>query len=425
MKTLKNFFTYSNDIAKSSFTWNMVGSMLMAFQSVIFLIVLSHTVGIVEAGIFTIAYANANLFLTVGKYGMRYYQVSDVKNEFSFKTYLNSRYITTVAMLGISLAYLAYVSYRNNYTMEKSLVILWMCIFKMIDSIEDVYHGLYQQNGRLDIASKGLSIRMFSTIVLFGSILLIFKNQLLALIISTIYTSIFLVIFIRLSNGVIDMKEQLSSSRGSMKQLLINCLPLFIGAFLSFYIGNAPKYSIDSQLNDQLQACYGFIAMPVFVIGLLNGFIFNPVINKLSLIWDHGGLKDFIRKSAKQIGVIFIITATCIVGAYLIGIPVLSLLYNTDLQPYRTELLILLLGGGFLGLSGLLSTLITIMRYQKYILAGYAIVALLAVLFSDFFVARYKIMGAAVLYAILMALLAICFLICFYIGLHKRKTKTT
>ena len=66
---LEKFLIQSNNIGKDSLVWNMVGSMIMAFQSVIMLMILTRVLGLNEAGIFTIAYANANLFVTIGKYG--------------------------------------------------------------------------------------------------------------------------------------------------------------------------------------------------------------------------------------------------------------------------------------------------------------------------------------------------------------------
>ena len=86
---IKAFLLNDEKIERDSFIWNMAGSMLMAFQSVIMLMILTRTLGLKDAGIFTIAYANANLFLTVGKYGMRYFQISDMKGQFSFVNYSN------------------------------------------------------------------------------------------------------------------------------------------------------------------------------------------------------------------------------------------------------------------------------------------------------------------------------------------------
>lgn len=197
--------------------------------------------------------------------------------------------------------------------------------------------------------------------------------------------------------------------------------PLFMGNFLSFYICNAPKYAIDSTLNDELQACYGFISMPVFIISLLNGFIFNPVVYKMSILWNRKEIKKFVKRILIQIAIIVLITSACLFGATMFGIPILSFLYNTNLSSYKTELLLLLLGGGLLGISGLLSTVITIMRFHNKMVWGYVLAAALACICSNSIVQYYGVMGAAMLYTILMGFLCIVFLFIFVGGILKNK----
>lgn len=415
---IKEFFLNDRNIERNSYIWNMIGSMLMAFQSVIMLMILTRTLGLLEAGIFTIAYANANLFLTIGKYGMRYFQVSDMKNQFKFAEYKISRIITSITMMIVALAYVIYATSSNGYSMEKTQVIIWMCLFKVVDGAEDVYNGLYQKNSRLDIASRVMAVRLIITIIVFGLGLILLKDLLAALIITTIVTAGSFIIF-KLWTFESFKEKKAKINWKNVVLLLKQCFPLFAGAFLSFYIGNAPKYAIDSMLTDELQACYGFIAMPVFVIGLLNNFIFNPMLHQLSILWNEKKTRAFVMKTVRQVGIVVIITGVCIIGAYLLGIPVLSWLYNTDLAAYKTELLILLLGGGFLGLSGLLNAVITIIRYQKKLMWGYAGVAILAYVFSNVIVEKYEMMGAAVLYTVLMGVLCIAFAGIFLYGIVR------
>lgn len=408
MSILKHFLLNSKNINKSSFTWNMAGSMLMAFQSVIMLMIITRTLNLYEAGIFTLANASANLFLNIGKYGMRNFQVSDVKREYNFSEYYISRIITTLAMLIVSIIYVIIATLQNNYSPNKTWIIIWMCLFKIVDSIEDVYLGLYQQQNRLDVAGKILTIRMILTIIVFGLCLILLKNQLMSLVIATILTTLILIFFVILTYPDFKNENRLIQKKHIL-QLLKVCFPLFAGCFLAFYIGNAPKYAIDKFLNDEAQACYGFIAMPVFVIGLLNNFIFSPMIAKMSLLWSEGSKKEFLKLFRLQIIIIAGITVVCEIGAYILGIPVLSLLYNTNLESYKTELLVLLLGGGFLALSGLLVTIMTILRIQNSQAIGYAIIAILAYILSPIFVKQYAVMGASVLYLLLMVLLCIIF----------------
>lgn len=417
---LEKFFLQSDNVGRDSLLWNMTGSMIMAFQSVVMLMILTRVLGLNEAGIFTIAYANANLFLTIGKYGMRNFQVSDVSEQFSFREYCISRIFTTFVMIFVSLIYVVHIGNKNGYSMEKCLVIIWMCLFKVVDSLEDVFHGLYQQKGRLDMAGKAMTFRLGITLLFFALGIFFFKNLLSALIIATVITIFLLFLFnkwIYRSFGETVKGGVLASH---VIKLLKLCFPLFLGSFLSFYIGNAPKYAIDSVLNDELQACYGFISMPVFVVGLLNNFIFNPMIYKLSVIWSEGKKKEFIKVILIQIMIVLGITFVCIMGAYVCGIPILSILYNTDLSPYKSELLILLLGGGFLALSGLLVITITIIRFQNSLTFGYVIVSLLAYILSEVVVEQYLIKGAASLYLVLMIMLCSVFFVFLIYGLKRK-----
>lgn len=417
---MKNFFLNSTNIERDSFIWNMLGSLLMAFQSVIMLMILTRILGLKEAGIFTIANANANLFLTIGKYGVRYFQVSDVKNQFAFSEYRVSRILTTIAMVVVSIIYIFYAAVHNNYSFEKIQIIIWMCLFKAVDAIEDVYNGQCQRRGRLDVASKTMTLRMTATIVFFAIGLVIYKDLLTILVLSTILTAIIFITFTLWSFRPFREENSKLEWRNVWKLIKVG-FPLFAGTFLSFYIGNAPRYAIDAILSDEQQACYGFIAMPVFVIGLLNGFIFNPMLYKMSVLWNKRKIKEFVLKTVIQVFIVVVITAICIIGAYLLGIPVLSWLYNTDLSSYKSELLILLLGGGFLGLTGLFNAVLTIMRYQRSLMGGYLIIALFALIFSNRIVGKYEMMGAAVLYTILMIGVCIVFGIIFVVGVIRNR----
>ena len=202
--------------------------------------------------------------------------------------------------------------------------------------------------------------------------------------------------------------------------LLRACLPLFIAAFLLFYIGNAPKYAIDAILNDAEQAYYGFIAMPVFVVGLLASFVYNPMIVTLAEQWRCGEVRQFMTRFARLLAYIVGITAFCVLCAWIAGVPVLNLLYNTDVSPYFNELIVLVAGGGFLAVASLATLGITILRRQRALVWGYGAVALLALAASSWAVGEFGITGASWTYFCTMALLACVF--CGYFVFSVRRS---
>ena len=118
------------------------------------------------------------------------------------------------------------------------------------------------------------------------------------------------------------------------------------------------------------------------------------------------------------------VTIVCITGAWLLGIPVLSVIYNTDLAPYKTDLMIMMIGSGFLGLAGLLANLLTIMRYQNAILVGYAMTAIVAFLFCGKVVEKDGMSGAVYIYLVLLIVLCLIFLGEFLYGVLKAYKKS-
>ena len=411
------------NIIRNGYIWNMIGTTVMAVQSVLLMMVLNRALGLRDAGIFTIAYTTANLVLIIGKYGMHNFHVSDTAPVFSFGDYRRTRWVTVAVMLIASAAYAIFATLKNGDAAEKGAVIFFTCAFKAVDAIEDVYCSLYQQKGRLDVSGKMMSVRVTVTLVFFSLCLIFIRNLLISVIASTVFTLALFVLLNAICSSVCsdNVKERASSK--NVGKLLKCCFFLFLTEFLCYYITNAPKYSIDNVLGDEIQACYGFISMPVFVIGLLGNYLFNPLVQPMSEKWRDGDFKWFGHRFLRQIAIVMSITVLCVVGAYLLGIPVLSLVYGTDLEGYRAELIVLLAGGGFLALANQLITIVTIIRRQKLLIAGFGACAVLAFLLSTPVVSRYSIMGAAVLELILMFILCVTFTAMLWIEIKREEKR--
>lgn len=408
-------------IERDAYAWNTASGMLMAFQSVLMLMVLTRVCDMATAGVFTIAYANANLFLNVGKYGMRNYQASDIYAVYSYRAYARSRVVTTAAMVVLGLAYLAASALALGYGADKTAAIAMMTLFKAADAAEDVFMGNCQQHGRLDVAAKALTWRLAATIAVFGAGIVATADLLAPLSAATAFTFAFCAgeyAWMRRRFGL-PAPDEGGSQR--VWPLLKTCFPLFLAAFLLFYIGNAPKYAIDAMMDDAAQACYGFIAMPVFVVGLLASFIYNPIIVSLAENWNDGESRLFLRRFARQSAYIVGITVACDLAALVAGVPVLNLLYNAELGDYLADLVVLVTGGGFLALATLFTTGITIMRRQRSLLAGYVVATAFAAAGSPWAVGSAGIDGASWIYLAVMAFLALWFGVVLVHGALARK----
>ena len=425
-----------------NYIWNAIGGMLNAGQSVLVLIIVTRVCGLEAAGLYSIAFATGNLFMYLGNYGVRNYQVSDVDEKFPFRSYILHRLLTVALMLVVAAVYCAYSLLRGAYSPAKTMTVAAMCLLKAIDCLEEVLEGRLHQRGRLDLAGKMMTVRLLISIGGMLAVLVATGNLLTATNAAIILAAAAVILMAAAcrrtllplqpapelvadvgnagaapgaaakNRGAATSPAAASAAvsaarRGALRDaavLMRVCFPVCAANFLSFYLINAPKYAIDAAMNETAQAQYNFIAMPVFVIQLLGMFVYQPVLVRMTLSWNRADKKGFLRDFLRITAGLLIIAALCLGGAYVLGIPVLSALYATDLSALKPELLLILAGGVFLAMNGFYSAVLTLMREQNRIPFMYLAGAVLSLILTPHFVGISGIMGAVISFVLIMAI---------------------
>ena len=389
---------------RRDFIWNSVAGLLNALQSTFVLFVLMRISDTRTAGIFTFAFANANVMLNIGKYGMRYFHVSDIKEQYTFSAFFTHRVFTTIIMLAVSVLYCLWRLFRSDPA-EKILVCFLMCLLKSVDSLEDVFHGEYHRRGRLDLAGKLFTLRLSVSVGAFLMVLLLSGN-LAESTAAAVCAAVLAFLYAALVPGrTVAPFPSLCGNRDSLREITVSCFPLFYGSFLILLIVNMPKYAIDALLSDEQQAIYAFVSMPLFIVALLAEFIFRPMVSAFTIDWNRREFGRFQKRMIRILLMILGITVICIAGGLTVGIPVLSFLYHFPLRPYAYIMALLLLGAGVLSLTSFMGLMITVMRAQRSLLPAYTVAAVVSVPLSRFFVGRFGLAGAAGAYLCSMLLL--------------------
>lgn len=440
-----------------NYIWNAIGGMLNAGQSVLVLIIVTRVCGLEAAGLYSIAFATGNLFMYLGNYGVRNYQVSDVDEKFPFRSYILHRLLTVALMLLVAAVYCAYSLLRGAYSPAKTMTVAAMCLLKAIDCLEEVLEGRLHQRGRLDLAGKMMTVRLLISIGGMLAVLVATRNLLTATNAAIILAAAAVILMAAAcrrtllplqpapelvadvgnagaapgaaakNSGAATSPAAASAAvsaarRGALRDaavLMRVCFPVCAANFLSFYLINAPKYAIDAAMNETAQAQYNFIAMPVFVIQLLGMFVYQPVLVRMTLSWNRADKKGFLRDFLRITAGLLIIAALCLGGAYVLGIPVLSALYATDLSALKPELLLILAGGVFLAMNGFYSAVLTLMREQNRIPFMYLAGAVLSLILTPHFVEISGIMGAVISFVLIMAI--VCALLSAQFALAYKK----
>ena len=164
--------------------------------------------------------------------------------------------------------------------------------------------------------------------------------------------------------------------------------------FVMLYISNAPKYAINDYCTDIIQNKYSILFMPAFVINLFSQFILRPLLTTMARVWNENNIKRFEKDVIKMLKGIALLTLLGLIGAYLLGIPLLSLVYGVNLDGDRMVLMIVMCYGGLNAVNTFLYDMIAVTRQQKWLLVGYIVAALIVMPLSPILVRPYGMMGA-------------------------------
>ena len=395
------FMPINGDTLKKTYIWTVLAGIIYAGSSFVMAIGTTNLLGEWDAGIFTIALTIGNQLVTIGYYNIRMFQVSDTKEQYAFADYSAARILSTIMMLGAGVAWIVV----EGYSGEKLAVIVLMLVFKMGESISDLFEGRYQQKKRYDVACRGVVFKTLLCLIGFIISMMITKSLVVSMgVLTGLYWISLIVID---SHLLLAFKVERPRFYWQIqRRLLTDCLPLFINEFLTIYVFGATKYAMDRYYQEDMVGIFGSLFMMAFVINLVATFVLRPLIAPLAERYQNGDKNSFIRVIKRQMLIIAGLLIICVAGAWLIGPEVLTFVSGIDLIPYRIELCIILLGGACSSLYQLFNFSLIIMRRQAFCLAGSVVTAVLTWFITPLVVARHAIRGGAISYLISMVIMA-------------------
>lgn len=401
---------------KRNFIWNSIGATINAASSLFFLIVVTRINGVDNAGVFTFAFSTACLLYIVGTYSGRTYQVTEPKKEITDSDYIYTRAVTSLMMILFAFIFIL----LKGYSSDKSIIIITLVIYKSIESMFDVIYGLFQKKDELYKVGISLLIKAIVQVLAFIIIDYLTHDLLLAslgLIISNLFVFVFYDMF-HFKKYNFKFKKINSLH---IKYILKYGFWTFLFTFLTQYLLSAPKYAIDSLLSNETQTIYGIISMPATIMVLSSQFLVQPFLKSISNSIIEKKYSKYNSTIIKLIIALFVIGIVFLLGAYLVGIPFLELIYSVELNEYLWPLLIVITGAMFFGVTSIISCgLITIRKTFIQSLL-FIIVSIIAFFTSDIFVKSNGILGASISYLISMSILMILYFVVYFYEYNKLK----
>lgn len=400
---------------KKIFLWNVLGSMSSAAVSVILLFVVTRVLSNESADLYSFAYAIANLLVIVASFQVRDYQSTDIREKYSFDAYFVTRIVSNILMIIILTGYIFF----NRTSQNQVGVIFWVSFFRVSEALSDVFQGLFQQKERLDIAGKSLFLRnTFST---FGFILALvsMQNLLLSVIIQTLVSFGFVALF-DFPYSKLFHKINLSRVRvNDVLSILKDCFPLFINAFLLVSIYNQPKYALNDSFNQGLigagvQRDFSVLFTPIFAMNLMIVFL-RPMITQLAIFREEKKVNHFITYKNNLFKILWLSSGLIFLLGVFFAVPVLDLVYGTNLKQYQMSFIVLLGGGVASTFSTVCDNILTVFRKQHYLVISFVVGYLVSLITARALVEKFEVFGASLSFLLSMVAWLIASLIIYFI----------
>ncbi len=383
--------------AKANFSWNMIGSIFESALSFVLLIVVNRIMGEASGGVFTLAFSHSQLMYYIGTLEVRPIQSTDVRQKYPFSSYFSLRLASCVLMILVCLVYVL----TMDADPTKKRVVMYVCLYKTVEAVLDVFTAMYQQHDRIEFSGKISVVRVGLTLAVFTGVLWAGHDLEIACL-AMIGAGIATLLTYNLSvwRRFTDAKIRLDFSKARV--ILVSCFPLFVSVFVMLYISNAPKYAINTYCTDVIQNRYSILFMPAFAINLMSQFVLRPLLTTMAKLWTGGEIRKFTANVIRMMIGLAVITGAGVLGAWLLGIPILNLLYHVNLADDRPILIWVMVYGGLNAINIFLYDMIAVTRNQKWLLIGYAAAAI-----SIFFLAPAMVQRSAMTGAILSSIIAI------------------
>lgn len=368
--------------------WNLVGNVVyFVSQWLMTVLVVRISGDYKEAGILSVAMSISAIFSVVSNFSVRYYQVSDIDGKYTDGEYVTFRYITCALSMLFLVIYLAIVQYEM-YTM---LAVICFMLLKIVESLVDVFQGIFQKQWRLDIACKSMIIRGVVNISVFTVTEIISENLVITLLITSLLSLICAFIFDFIPCSKANQIKVKFKNRALLK-LAGSCFPLFLHSILIILLPNIPKLFAKEICGEELLGFYSSVATPAVVVQLVSTNIFSSALPLMAEQYNSRNPKLYSTIFKIQ-GIILALGLCAIVGFSLFGNFALRLIFGEEILIYTYLLIPTVIVSILTAVSYFLTSLFTVIHKNVTMVIAESICVVFTLAVSQLLITKFSLEG--------------------------------
>jgi O-antigen/teichoic acid export membrane protein len=379
-----------------NFSWNFFGNIIYALAQWGMLVALSKVSSVYAVGQYTLALALTAPVIQFTNMQLRGVQATDVRNEFSFGTYLGLRIICTL----LGLMVIVVLGLWGRYGWETFSVISAMGFAKSFEAISDIIYGLFQKHETMNFVGRSLILKSVLSFGTIGGGLLLTGSLAFATWLQAGAWLALLVLY-DMRNAKRFGPFHIVINRSRIMSLLGKGVPLGIVMMMISLNTNIPRYFISHYMGPRLLGYFGALSYVViagntFVTAL--GQAASPRLSRYYASCD-------VQRYAKMTMFLCILgTVIAIVPVVLIrfwGSEILAIIYKGDYASYSWVFFLLMIAAGVGYVTSFAGYSLTAARYFNVQPVILLLTVLSCVLASLFLVRSHGLEGAA--YALIIS----------------------
>ncbi len=342
---------------KKNIVWNSIGTFVMFFCQWLMMVLVVRLSGYSDSGILSLSISCGNVFLIIAAFGVKTFQVSDIKDQYSDGEYFGAKLATIALTLVVGCVWTLVSGYEG---IEKVSVLLYMA-YIMVYSYSDAVYGALQKKWRLDIAGISMCIRNIAALILFCVVLWVTKDIRIALLSMLAASLIVLFVYdIPASKKVIPVRPVLNGTR--IRKLLWECFPFAIYTFLHTLVLTVPKLAVRGFYDKETLGIYSAVLAPVTVLQVAATFVINPLSTLMAVQIEGGKWKELRRIMARCALMLLGFLAAGILISVFLGKWGLTILYGESIREHSDLLIPMVVVSVMTALTILLGNLAVVIR---------------------------------------------------------------
>jgi O-antigen/teichoic acid export membrane protein len=354
-------FMFSGPLSlRKNASFMLIGNLIYSLSQWGLIMILAKLGSPSLVGEFTLALAVTAPIILIFDFQLRSVLATDTAGEFPFSHYLALKAFSSLAALLV----LGLVLFISGYQGQVALVILIVGLTKLVESVIELYYGLYQKNERMDMIAKSLALRGILSLAVVSILMYVTTNLVISLVgFFLTWLFLFMLELSRAKQWVIMTIINIPIT--SVKRLFLKSLPLGVVMMMISLYTNIPRYMIENKLGTEAVGYFSALFYIVTAGNIVINAIGQSISPRLAHYYNQGENKRFTKLLIQCIllGLLYGITGTVL--AILLGKQVLGIFYTDDYVKYHQLLILLMVAGTLMYTGSFLGVALTAMRKFK------------------------------------------------------------